>query len=122
MTDKELIPNVHNSMYHQIQKSGFSTPVQVLMDMGILSKEDYAEHIQATNRNMYKQNTTTLKVRKEHFNYGIAHHDNQDCRETQAGWFPCVAERIKGAQKVGENLRMISIKDKPIFRKAILFA
>jgi hypothetical protein len=43
MTDKELISNVHNSMYHQIQKSGFAAPVQVLMDMSILSKEDYEQ-------------------------------------------------------------------------------
>lgn len=41
MNDKELISKVHSSMYHQIQKSSFAAPVQVLMDVGVLSKEDY---------------------------------------------------------------------------------
>lgn len=32
---------VHNSMYQQILKNGYATTVQVLMDIHILSKEDY---------------------------------------------------------------------------------
>ena len=41
MNEKEIIGDVHNSMYHQIQDVGYATTVQVLMDMQILSKEDY---------------------------------------------------------------------------------
>ena len=41
MNQGELIGKVHNSMYQQIKKNGFATPVQVLMDVGALSKEDY---------------------------------------------------------------------------------
>ncbi|MGX8710959.1 MAG: hypothetical protein ACQGTM_12025 [bacterium] len=41
MNQGELIGKVHNSMYQQIKKNGFATPVQVLMDVGVLSKEDY---------------------------------------------------------------------------------
>lgn len=32
---------VHNSMYQQIKKNGYAAPVQVLMDVGVLCKEDY---------------------------------------------------------------------------------
>ena len=41
MNDKELIPRVHSSMYHQIKESSIAIPVQVLMDVGVLSKQDY---------------------------------------------------------------------------------
>lgn len=41
MNDKETISAVQNSMYHQIQKNGYATTVQVLIDLQILSKEDY---------------------------------------------------------------------------------
>lgn len=41
MTDKELISKVHSSMYLQMQKNGLASPIQVLLDMKILSKEDY---------------------------------------------------------------------------------
>ncbi|MDL2232012.1 hypothetical protein LJC63_00335 [Ruminococcaceae bacterium OttesenSCG-928-L11] len=41
MNDKELIPKVHSSMYRQMKESGISVPVQVLMDVGILSEKDY---------------------------------------------------------------------------------
>jgi hypothetical protein len=41
MDKGEMIGKVHDSMYRQIQKNGVATPVQVLMDLNILSKEDY---------------------------------------------------------------------------------
>lgn len=41
MNNGEIIGKVHNSMYHQLQRDGFATPVQVLMDIGALSKQDY---------------------------------------------------------------------------------
>ena len=41
MNQGEFVGKVHNSMYQQIKKNGFATPVQVLMDVGVLSKEDY---------------------------------------------------------------------------------
>ena len=41
MNNGEIIGKIHNSMYQQIQKNGFAAPVQVLMDLGYLSKEDY---------------------------------------------------------------------------------
>ena len=36
-----LVGEVGNSMYHQINDTGYATAVQTLMDMQILSKEDY---------------------------------------------------------------------------------
>ena len=36
----EIIGKVHNSMYQQIKKSGVASPVQVLMDVGVLSSAD----------------------------------------------------------------------------------
>lgn len=41
MNDGEIIGKVHNSMYHQIQKTGMATPVQVLMDLEVLSAADF---------------------------------------------------------------------------------
>ncbi|MFV0343906.1 MAG: hypothetical protein ACK5JH_13635 [Anaerocolumna sp.] len=41
MNEKEVIGAVHNSMYHQILNNGYATAVQVLIDLKVLSKEDY---------------------------------------------------------------------------------
>ena len=41
MNEKETISAVNNSMYHQIQKNGYVTTVQVLIDLQILSQEEY---------------------------------------------------------------------------------
>ena len=41
MNNGEIIGKVHNSMYQQIKNNGMATPVQVLMDLGCLSKADY---------------------------------------------------------------------------------
>jgi len=41
MNNGEIIGQVHNSIYHQIQKTGMAVPVQVLMDLGVLSASDY---------------------------------------------------------------------------------
>lgn len=41
MNEKETMSAVHNSMYQQILKNGYTTTVQVLMDLQILSKNDY---------------------------------------------------------------------------------
>ena len=38
MNDKELIGKVHSSMYQQLKRKGYSTAVDVLMDLGVLSK------------------------------------------------------------------------------------
>lgn len=37
----EMIGKIHSQMYHQCQKRGFATPVDVLMDIGVLKKQDY---------------------------------------------------------------------------------
>ena len=41
MNDKELIGKVHSAVYHQCKNRGFAAPVDVLMDVGCLSKQDY---------------------------------------------------------------------------------
>ena len=41
MNQSELIKRVGASMYQQINNIGYATAVQTLMDMQILSKEDY---------------------------------------------------------------------------------
>lgn len=41
MNNKELKTKVQTSMYQQIKTNNMATPVQVLMDIGVLSKEDY---------------------------------------------------------------------------------
>jgi len=39
MNNGEIIGKVHNSMYHQLKKDSVAVPVQVLVDLGVLSKE-----------------------------------------------------------------------------------
>ena len=41
MDKKNLVGQIHNSMYQQVKKQGYATTVGVLMDIGILSKVDY---------------------------------------------------------------------------------
>ena len=41
MNRDDLKKNVHSSMYRQIKESNMASPVQVLMDIGALSKEDH---------------------------------------------------------------------------------
>jgi len=41
INNSDIIGKVHNSMYQQIKKSGVATPVQVLMDLDVLTVTDY---------------------------------------------------------------------------------
>ena len=41
MNNGEIVGKVHSSMYHQLQKTGIATPVNVLMDLGVLAEADY---------------------------------------------------------------------------------
>ena len=41
MNNKEMVVKIHSSMYQQLKKRGYATPVDVLMDLEILSKKDY---------------------------------------------------------------------------------
>lgn len=41
MTDKEIIGKVHAAVYRQCRNRGYATPVDVLMDIGVLSKQNY---------------------------------------------------------------------------------
>ena len=43
MTDKELISKVHSSIYNQCKSRGYATPVDVLIDVGVLQKQKYEE-------------------------------------------------------------------------------
>lgn len=39
--DHTLAVKVHSAMYHQCQRRGFAAPVDVLMDLGALSKGNH---------------------------------------------------------------------------------
>ena len=41
MEKKNLIGQIHNAMYQNIQKKGWVAPVDVFMEMDILTKQDY---------------------------------------------------------------------------------
>lgn len=43
LEDKEIVGKVHSSMYHQLLKRGYATPVDVLMDIGALPKQKYED-------------------------------------------------------------------------------
>lgn len=41
MDKKNLTEKIHNAMYQNIKTKGWASPVDVLMDIGVLSKENY---------------------------------------------------------------------------------
>lgn len=43
MTQKELIEKVNASVYQQCRRRGYAAPVDVLMEIGILSKQKYED-------------------------------------------------------------------------------
>lgn len=43
MNNKELHDKVHSAMYELIKEKGVASPVEVLMAIGVLSKEKYEE-------------------------------------------------------------------------------
>ena len=43
MNREELILRVNSAMYRQCRQRGYATPVDVLMDIGILSKQKYED-------------------------------------------------------------------------------
>ena len=40
MNDKELIGKVHSAVYHQCQRRGYAAPVDVLVEIGVLPKQN----------------------------------------------------------------------------------
>ena len=65
MNDKELIGAVHSSMYHQCQSRGYATPVNVLMDIGVLPKKKYEEW--RYGKVPYLESVCTVNLRKLSF-------------------------------------------------------
>lgn len=43
MNDKELIGKVNSSVYHQCKDRGYAAPVDVLVDLGVLTKDKYED-------------------------------------------------------------------------------
>ena len=43
MIDAELTGKVHSAMYHQCQKRGYAAPVDVLLEIGVLTKQKYED-------------------------------------------------------------------------------
>ncbi len=38
---KKLEARIHTALFQQLEKNGFATPVQLLLDLGVLEKADY---------------------------------------------------------------------------------
>ena len=65
MTDAELTGTVHSSMYHQCKKRGYATPVDVLMDIGVLPKKQYEAW--RNGKIGYLESVCTVNLRKLSF-------------------------------------------------------
>ncbi len=63
--DHTLAVKVHSAMYHQCRQRGFATPVDVLMDLNILSKENYEAW--RFGRVSYLERVCTVNLRKLSF-------------------------------------------------------
>ena len=77
MNNDEIKHKVHSAMYHQCKARGYATPVDVLMDIGILTRQKYGEwrfgrvpFLEAVcNANLKKLSTVMHEIRvyaKEH--------------------------------------------------------
>ena len=65
MTEKELIGKVHSAVYHQCQRRGYATPVDVLMEIGVLPKQKYEDW--RFGRIDYLERVCTVNLRKLSF-------------------------------------------------------
>ena len=65
VTDSELIEKVHSAVYHQCQQRGYAAPVDVLMDVGVLSKQKYEEW--RYGKVSYLEQVCTCNLRKLSF-------------------------------------------------------
>ena len=65
MNEKELIGKIHSSMYYQLQVRGYATPVDVLIDTGILPKQKYEDW--RFGRVPYLEAVCTVNLRKLSF-------------------------------------------------------
>ena len=63
--DHTLSVKVHSAMYHQCQQRGFAAPVDVLMDLDVLSKENYEAW--RFGRVSYLERVCTVNLRKLSF-------------------------------------------------------
>lgn len=41
LKDRELSGKVHSAVYHQCQRRGYAAPADVLIEIGVLSKQKY---------------------------------------------------------------------------------
>lgn len=62
MNDQQLINSVHSAIYHQCQSRGYTAPVDVLIDVGALSKQKYEDW--RFGRIPYLEAACTLNLRK----------------------------------------------------------
>lgn len=65
MKDQEIIGKVHSSVYHQCKKQGYATPVDVLMDIGVLSRQKHDDW--RFGRIAYLELACTVNLRKLSF-------------------------------------------------------
>ena len=62
MNDHELVAKVNSSMYCQCRDRGFATPVDVLMDIGVLQKDKYEDW--RFGRISYLERVCTINLHK----------------------------------------------------------
>lgn len=62
MNNKEMVVKIHSSMYQQLKKRGYATPVDVLMDLEILSKKDY--ELWRNGKIPYLEKTCNINLKK----------------------------------------------------------
>lgn len=57
-----MVVKIHSSMYQQLKKRGYATPVDVLMDLEILSKKDY--ELWRNGKIPYLEKTCNINLKK----------------------------------------------------------
>jgi hypothetical protein len=62
MNNQELVAKVNSSMYRQCRDRGFATPVDVLMDIGVLQKDKYEDW--RFGRISYLERVCTINLHK----------------------------------------------------------
>ena len=68
MNDGEIIGKVHSSMYTRLKNQGVVAPYEVLMDIGVLSKEKYEGKRQTVpyiNHRLFNPAIKSFQVHKQ---------------------------------------------------------
>ncbi len=102
MNNGDLIGKVHSSVYHQCQARGYATAVDVLMELGILSKQKYEDW--RLGRVPYLEAVCTVNLHKLSF---VLHQMNVYAKKTDLKPSVCYYKRWGMKKRGGQGAKPV---------------